>query len=119
MAARKKRESAIKFLPPEPPPFRACPKCGLPIQAGENQDRLAFHDCDWVRTGRAGHPVSIESIREQGLQRLRDALPSAAPKDVIAILAQLEELSPTRPKSEPEDEPDNVRSFLAAGSPRP
>lgn len=107
------------------PTLRGCPKCSLPIQAGDNPDRLAFHDCKFVLDAVHSHPATLEGIRQAALNRLRDALPTAAPADVIKMLGLLDDLEPGRRgrrgkgEAEEPEKPDDVRSFLGAGSSRP
>lgn len=106
------------------PKLVGCPICGLPVQQGDNPDGLAFHDCDYVRTSLARTPATLEGIRQSAYNRLRDALPSASPVDIIKILAQLDELEGVgrRRKSSPSEEDgekgDDVRSFVRAKVPK-
>lgn len=115
MPARRRVEKLVPV-----PRLVGCPKCGLPVQAGQNPDKLAFHDCNYVVTAKASIPATVDSIRSAVLLRLRDAIPMAAPKDLLPMLAMLDEYERPRAKEEkPKGDVLELQEFLGAGVPRP
>jgi hypothetical protein len=57
----------------------------MPVQAGKNPDKLAWHDCEFV-LARAAAPATIEDTRSVLLGQMKRHAYEAAPAELIAML---------------------------------
>jgi hypothetical protein len=79
------------------PTLHECPACKLPVQAGESDFGLAWHDCDWVLQREREMlpeeplPESIEEAEREliaaVMRKVRD--PQTTPRDVALMIDSL------------------------------